>query len=778
MDNLTLIDEFIYFTVYDSKTYNLLYTKYNFLFESYKKDFKLDSTDKGVIFKHFLNANGEDWTKPTTVKPELVKYFGKINTDIINYINKYGWIFHDNYMQIKNPNPNVSFTDICKEQFMMRAYTDEEYRRIQDYYYNDKDNHYYTKYNFNFEEYQKDFNVYYKTTNKLVVFTDFIIRCLTLSSTAFGTYGYGLYEPFVKYFYIDDIGIMNYMVENGVSSDYEFVRKNVTSIDYLQYKEKNADLKSSNLNTIDELKEHYILWGQFERRIVPIKTQLNTFEEEIISSVGSVYTTNKDGSNELGTGFLYNDLNGSDNIYLVTCYHLNAGSANINTIMASFEVKDINSIETKSTTALFRIIGYDIYADILVALYDPTIDYNIINKVDMSPFKRLIIDFEHVLKPSDPIYCLGNLGFENNRSLVEGTVIDPTYNGNFDTFALPIPDSILIELYATKGLSGAPLFIKDANGKPQCVGMMNGYIDDLQQYSVGINGAIFNSIINNITRKWDAYSVYFADDIIRLNYYIKNGLTKRWLGIICSYYHRSLSNKISRSLNNFPYTGGLVIHDFIIGFNYAKRAFINNPIELSEQNTIQINTPLLKTKIYKKFIDCGRNPIVLKSITYLNGIRSEFSKSYIGKYSNQVSYSRIMYGLAPMGNKRIDRQYISNYEYYYPNMLIEFYYYNGREWVLGTDTVGGNTTDNYNTYQDPLGYKYYQHQVEFPFILIPYLDPYMDTNGESISGVAGRAGIVSIGGIGGIGAKGKKGLMGISDSDAFGGPIDFSAETI
>ena len=142
---------------------------------------------------------------------------------------------------------------------------------------------------------------------------------------------------------------------------------------------------------------------------------------------------------------------------------------------------------------------------------------------------------------------------------------------------------------------------------------------------------------------------------------------------------------------------------------------------------------MLKSKLYKKYIDSGRNPIVIKSITYLNGFISEFSKVYIGKYSNQVSYSRIMYGIAPIGNKLSNPKYVSSFEFFYPNMTIEFYYYNGKEWILTSDIVGGNLPENYNTYKDPLGYEYYQHQLEFPFILIPYLNPYMDNFGSSYS---------------------------------------------
>jgi Trypsin-like peptidase domain len=723
MNQLTTIDEYIYFSVYDTATNKLLYTKYNFNFDKYKADKALTSLDKGEVFKHFLDLNGQDWTKPAYVKDELKQYFLPMTTAIIAYFNNYGWSFHDNYMQIKNPISNTSFYDIKKQQFQMLSYTDIQYRRLQDYFFTDESKNYYTKYNFNFELYQKEFEVW---GTKLEVFTNFVIRCLSLGGAIFGTYGYGFYKDFGKYFYIDNDALIDYLVKYGVTSDYKNVYKNVHSIYYQGYIDGNSDLKLSKL-TIPQAMQHYALYGQFERRVVPITKNPISPEENIIKSTCSIFTVNKTGGTELGSGFLYNNLDGTNNIYLVTCYHLNEGNPNINTIFASFEARDSNTMENTSTTALFRIIGYDIYSDILVGLFDPTLDYNVINKVDMSPFKSVTIDFNYNLKPTTAVYCVGNIGFENNKSIVEGTVIEPYYNGNFNTFNLPIPDSILIELHATKGFSGAPLFVKDENKNLVCIGMMNGTIDNYNQYSLAINGFFFNEIIDNIIRKWLTYSIVFADDIVKLNYYIKNGLTKRWLGVIASYYNYSLSGKKHPSLQNFPYTGGMVVSDFILGFNYNKRYYVTDPVKLSGQENFKIDTPLLKTKMYKRFIESGKNPIVIKSITFLDGIRSSFTKSYIGKYSNQVSYSRIMYGLTPMGNKFIEG-FSSPTENYYPNLIIEYYYYNGQRWISETINVGGNTPDNYNIYADPLGYKYYQHQFEFPFTLIPYLKPYLKYN--------------------------------------------------
>lgn len=724
MDQITSINEFIYFTVYDLVTFKVKYTKFNFNYEMYKLDFSLDSLDKGVVFKHFMNNNGIDYTKTINVKDEYIKYFNDITNEEIEYIETYGFSFHNNYMQIKYPISNVSFLDICRDQFMMIKYTDEEYRKLQDYFYTDEQNNYYTKYNFNFNLYSNEFEVF---GNKLVVFTDFIIRCINLSSTAFSTNGYGLTDELKKYFIIDNNNIINYLIKYGVSSDYVNVYKSITNIDFIKYGEINDDISYMNET---ELKEHYSKFGQFEIRDIPFIYDGTDIEEIATKSVGIVYISDK-SIFRIGTGFLYDDLNGTNNIYLITCYHLINDCSDINTILASFQSLDSTSYVPVSITAKFRVIGYDIYADILVAQYDPSLEYNIINNVNLDNFIKIPIDFEYVVSVSEDIYTIGNIDSENTKGLLNGKIIQSEYNGNTQKFTLPIPDSLLIQLYSTEGLSGAPVFVRDVNKNLKCIGMINGYIPDLEQFTIGINGFIFNVIINNIIKKWAIYSDKYSDDIIKLNYFIKNGLTKIWLGVISSYYNTLTSQNYSPSLINFPYTGGLIIHDFIIGFNYNSKTFVTDPKVLAEQNTFQINTPLLNTNIYKKFINNGKNPIVITSITYMNGIRSEFSKYFIGQYSNQISYSRIMYGILPIGNKKADSSYVSDLDYLYQNLIIEYYYYNNREWIFETEIIGGNNEKDYNIYTDSYGSKFHQHKFEFPFTLISYQQSYMQSFSDS-----------------------------------------------
>jgi len=202
------------------------------------------------------------------------------------------------------------------------------------------------------------------------------------------------------------------------------------------------------------------------------------------------------------------------------------------------------------------------------------------------------------------------------------------------------------------------------------------------------------------------------------------------LGVVCSYFNRATCTKFSPSLQSLPYTGGLIVQDFILGFNFVTNTYITDAVDLSQQNSIQINTPLLKSTIYKTFVNNGKNPLVFKSLSYFNGILSQYTTFHFGKYSNQVSYSKMTYGFTPIGNEPVSG-YVSSFKQFYPTVIIEYYWYDGAKWRLSTETVGGNDSDNYNIYTDTLGNKYLQHQFEFPFILIPYTKPFIYQLGSS-----------------------------------------------
>ncbi len=721
--SINYYEGFLFFIVFDPKTFEMIYTMYNFDFDKYILDFNIKSIDKIFIFTDFLKRNNTTFDKPYTVNIELVPYFTKITNEIINYILKYAYTQKISYISIIGLPSFIRYDILLLQQFDLVYYTDDQIQRVQDYYYTEN-NFDFTKYNFDFDKYSIDFNVY---GNKLVIFTDFVIRCSPLSGTFYGFLGYGLPDIFKKYFIKDDT-IINYMINNECTSVYNNIYKNVYNIDFLAYGQDNKDLNIFDEN-IELLKEHYFRYGQFEKRIITFITKPQNSIEKIYSSIATIFTKTENGNPLIGTGFLYNNQYGNSDIYLITCHHYIKNSFNKNTIRASFETKNNNSQIIQTMTADFLITGYDIYADILVALYDPKLPYNVKNNVDITPYKPLYIDAFANFQKGNNVSIVGNIGFINNESFLEGTIIDPSYNGDFSQQILPIPDTILMQIHSSCEFAGSPILLGDPMGSNdlKIIGMVNGNINNYKQYTTGINGFILKIIIENILNYWHGISVIYANNSSVLNYYLKNGLKKRWLGIISSYYHPILSIQKFNSLTNFPYTGGLIIENFIMGFNFLTKKYITDLVELSEQSTIFINSPLLNTKLYNQYIVSGHQPIVIKSLIYFDGLRSIYNKFYLGKFSNQKSYSHFMYGMEPIANFQNLEQYTNTVVSYYPEIIIEYFYFNGIFWVLDSERIGGNNLDWFNIYSDPLGNLYYQHKFEFPASIVPYTNSYTES---------------------------------------------------
>ena len=104
------------------------------------------------------------------------------------YNDYLGMSIHPGYLNPFNLKTYICYEILVENQFDLAYYTDQQVRRLQDYYFNDAENNIYSKYNFNFELFSKDFNVY---GNNLVIFTDFISRVIYESDTKVGTEGYG-----------------------------------------------------------------------------------------------------------------------------------------------------------------------------------------------------------------------------------------------------------------------------------------------------------------------------------------------------------------------------------------------------------------------------------------------------------------------------------------------------------------------------------------------------------------------------------------------------------
>lgn len=709
--------EICYFFAFDSNTKELLYTKYNFNFTKYSIDFQLETTNKLIIFKDFLKRNNTSYLKPYFVQPDLVQYFTPMTDEIINYVLKYAFCIHNFYISIQDPLTYINGIVLLSQQFDLIYYTDDEIRRIQDFNYAPNGPLQYSKYNFDFDLYSLDYNVF---GNKLVIFTDFVIRCGNLSGVTETGTGYGSPSPIFDKYFIVDPALIDYMIPYSVSSNYNNVRKSINNIDFIAYGKNNPDLSLYSDDVI-YLKEHYLRYGQFEKRIITFIQTPKTNFDYVNGAVGTVWPPGQqDNQFNLGSGFLFSNNDG--NTYLVTCYHIVKGQSNLSTIKANFEqyIYD-ESTEPLTNTIQFTVIGYDVYSDILVGIYDPTLNFNIVNNVNIKDYNTLVIDFTYNVKIGENIYIIGQLSQFDNNSFLDGSIINPSYEGSFaESFNLGAPRTILAEIEGVNGVSGSPVLVLN-NSEIKCIGMMVGYLEDNPQYAIILSEFILGQTIKNIINNWFYANILYKDDINVFNFFIKTGITKCWLGTISSYYHPILSPIKSKYFSNFTYNGGFVIEDFILGYNTVTQEFISDSLQLGKPNVIQLNTPLLKSKMYNLFTTNNKIPLVIKSVTYFNGLRSNFTKIYLGKFSNQVGYSKITFDLMPIGNKQNDSLFLNPYNNQYPLLTIEFYYFNGANWILDTEIIGGNTLDFYNTYTDSAGI-YKQHKFEFPYTIVSNLD--------------------------------------------------------
>jgi len=716
--NTVVIYDLIYFAGFDSNTKKLLYTKHNFNFELYKNDFNLDFlvTDKQNIFIDFLIRNKSSFDKPYSVDTSLTKYFLPMTQEIVNYMNKFGFAIHTNYINIKDP---ITFTDadtLINTQFDIINYDDTQIRILQDYYWN-VDGRLDTKWNFDFNQYSNDFNMY---GSKLLIFTDFVVRCISLSGVGVGYVGYGTVPLFQKYFIQSD-DLKEYIFENGVTSIYDNVSKCVNNIDFISYGKLN---NLTLFKTFEELKTHYYSYGQFERRIIPFISKTESIVNKTSSFIGTIFS-----NAGIGTCFLCKNILKSDGEYfIVTCKHIVDNLIDI--VYATFENYDEKTLTTYAVTAAFRFTGYDIFTDIYVGYFDKNLPYNLSHNVDLSSFSPINIDSNYNLKINEDVFTIGNIGYENNLTPIYGKVISPITKSSFDgTKFLENPEVILTNLPICKGYSGSPLLV-NTKSKIICVGMINHYLKNNQSYSGSISGFILGNIVTNIILKYNYFSTVYKYDIQNLNYQVRNGYNKRWFGVLWSYHHPYLSVKKNSKLRSLIWTGGMVIEDFILGFDIVNKKFVTDFNESTEQNFIKIVTPLTKTKMYSRFLFSGKTPIVIKSLLFFASVTSEYKKFYIGKFGNQDSYSKITYSLSYSAAKPTsfisDEKFSNSIVGLYTDIEIEYYYYNGVEWILDTEIISGNGPEKYNVYSDKLGYKYIQHVLELPVVLLPYIDDFVN----------------------------------------------------
>jgi hypothetical protein len=710
---------FYNFIIYDPTTNLPIYTRYNFNFNQYNIDYKLNipkspSFEYNVFTDFFFRA-GFEWSKPYVMPPQFIKYFSPITNKILEYIEYYGFSFHYGYLSAVVPTSFVQYGDLRRAQCDLVYYDEKQVRRLQDYYFDDSIM-LYTKYNFDFYNYAKDFNLY---GNELLIFTDFTIRCTNLSNVLNTSASYGIVEQFKKYFYMySRDNLVKYITYNGVNSVLNKDYKNLNNIDFSKFIDVNPKLKG----IVDPVyaKEFYIRTGQFDFYNIPFYYNPPTIYDTLKASCCVVTTTNSDNT---AAGFLSLMQTDVNSIYLVTCYHILGNSKNNLYVYADFQLNQPDTYTSTTTRAQFKIVGFDRRSDILLAVFDPTLSYNIINGItNLDNYPSLTIDLLKNVTESDNIFTIGNIGLNNYLSLNFSQIIDNNYSGL--STEISRPPSYLISSSLPVGSSGGPLFSQNLDGSVSLIGMINSKIPSTN-YSVAINGYFLSNIVEVMVSQYYYYSVKYANDLIRYNNSIKYGFTTVWLGIDGDYWTPESKTSI-KQLSNLNYTGGVLITNFILGFNSSTNERIYNAEDLNKKEIFVLNGPLLNSNMYKKFLQSGNVPIVLVSVSYFDSIYSNYVLRTFGKFSNQVAYSYYLYGFQSIGTYEIiDSPYTNSVYFEYPQLTLTYYYYDGSNWILTSEVIGGNDDSWYTIYTDNYGNKFYQHKFEFPTILLDYVEYFM-----------------------------------------------------
>jgi hypothetical protein len=743
-------DEYACFAVFDKDTKKLLYSKYNFNYAQYATDFSLSYENthvkKRLLFFDFLKRNASDLRYAFTVKEELKQYFNTDDSEYMNqmqqYFDNYGYVLWDfNYISVGT---FVNFTTILENEFSFINYDYEtQISSILEFMYYDELDNIYTRYNFNFDAYSQGLNVF---GSKLCIFSDFLLRMKFLSGNAGSFIGYNnIPENFRQYFdKSNNVGLRKYLSDYGIFSPYRNIKKNPSNINYEEYiKIINDKYAPLNIDSDVDAKIYFYKYGQFQQDIIPFNPSVTGKIDELRKSVCEVFQSQTKCSGFLFRGISqYDVVDGVQQIYLTSCYHLISNSKNQETIYAICylnEYKDANNIyyPPQEVKLMFRVLGYDKFTDMMVCLYEPSLGYNLVNYSEETYYitKRLqIITFDTGMLSNyvgQEVMTLSSLGNITDSTFMTGKVIDSSFGSTFnDEFTLSSPSSILTDIRLSQGTSGSPLFITTKNGSDieyKCVGMIVAKIGDDLQYSMAVNGNIFNAVLSQTQSIWYYYKRLFGiDNIDKIRFYTKDVFPKKWLGCACSYYNPcSPFIKKHPELIRLNYTGGVLVTDFIFGFNTNSKKFIYDPIDLGSQDAIQINTPLLTTQLYKRFLVSGNVPILLKSVELFDLINGNYDNFLLGKYTGQSTLDILTYGFVQYATVSNSLLYTNPVSRKFFKIIVTYFYFDGGQWVETSEPIGGNDTSWYNIYEDRVTKnKFRQHKFEYPTILANYLEPF------------------------------------------------------
>ena len=691
------------FVVCDLETTFPLYSQYNFDFFRYATDFGIISNSKYNIFADFWIRNENNFNLVYTVKQELQKYFTPMTLQIINFINNKAFAAHTGRLANDIPTGALTLDLLFNQQFDVINYTDIELPLVEDFHY-ENSNGIYTKYNFLFDKFSNDFQIY---GTKRLIFTFFVLRNKATSGNLYDGASYGINVNFEKYFDQTNKNLLiDYLINYGIGSASKSVPNSYLNIDFNEYIKNNQNL---SFVSIEDAKNEWLSYGQFERRIITFLNKPLTNLEQLKNSVCII-----NAPGEEGTGFV---VNGKDNnIYVMTAYHIFSQDFNIRLFLATFEYNNNNLIQI--ITAQFRIIGKDSFYDMAVGKFDSSLPFNIQNNVtDLNFIPKLNIDVDNEILKNDDIFLYGRIGMAATSIFVQGKVLQEDYTGTIDS-DINTGKYVLSASVIAKGMSGGPQFVYK-NGNYYLKAMTSFTIDGLENITCGIISNIMNDFFRISIKSWNYYSQLYNFDYAKLDRLIELGYLKAWLGASGTYYDKSEFYNFTQ-LDNFEYTGGYIITNIIHGFNFSTGEFIFNTFELDNLQVISLSSPLQNTLIQKRLIESNA-PIVIKKLAYYDSIENKYIEYNIGKYSGQDSLYKFQIGFQAIGSVITnDSTYNGNLKFELPILRITYSYYNGQTWVDDIEYVGGNDPSWYVQYKNISGEIKTVHRFVIPPFLLLY----------------------------------------------------------
>jgi hypothetical protein len=702
-----MTEEFLFFqfNVFDPNTKLPVYTLFNFDIDKYKKFYNLNTINQYYTVLDFWKRLKCTFDQVYTLPDEYKQFFTPMTKEIIDYMNSYGFVRYG-YTGFTLPDTFYTFDELLFSiQFKVEYFDDTKWRRLEDFFFEDEEN-FYSKYNFDFDKFSIDFNIY---GSKILLFSNFAIRNLFLAEGFKNSSSRNIYESFKKYFFkIDKNTFYNYLFQYSVSSILPYSSKNIYNINYDTLFNLNTNIKNPNNLTP---KEYYIQYGQYEQLILDFIPKPKNYID--LAKEKSCFLT--DGNNSF-SGFLYNS---NDHLYAISCAHTLKDDVDFFYVYVVLQNFNYNLNEPESVTALFRIIAIDRQLDLFIAKYDPNLDFNIQKNINVSNYSGLNFYIDNNVSNGDPIFTIST-SIHFHKPFF-GYISDNNYNV-FQPYRAP---SLLLDCMLTDSSSGSPVFINDETNDLKLIGMIQSKSKNSNQYSIALNGLFMSTIVEQLIKNFDYYSSIYKKDI-DLNNAIKFGYQNIWLGIINDDYIRlgpkccsSCPACNSKELKNLNYTGGLIIEDFILGYDFVENKLITSSKDLNKSNIFVLHSPLLNTTLYNRFIQ-SNSVIVIKSISYFDNTYSSYVQRNFGQFSNQVPLSYFLYGLSPINTKINHDKYYNKISYEYPIISIEYFWYNGNTWSLDKEDVGGNTPDWYVEYDDNNGHLFYQHKFEFPSILLDF----------------------------------------------------------